>query len=123
MGVFHDEMRVLAVDLITEFGDGHKAALIRASATYDPHTGNEVRSEARHEVVAVTADAAKDSDPALVARGALTVYLPAVGLAIVPAAGDQIELPGRTGRYAVARVGTFDPDGDQIAYQLTVARP
>lgn len=119
----YDEFRALAVDLIGDFGNGRQATIYRASTTYEPLSQEETRTEAAHSIIVVTTDLDRSLDADMVGIASLKAYVPATGLSIQPRENDQVDLPGRTGRFVIRRVRPYDPDGVPIAYEIFLGKP
>lgn len=125
MSAFYDEMRALAVELIDEFGSGLSATFYRPTSTgFDPLTGEETLDETEHEVIAVVLPSDDRSREEARALGwDLKFMTPVIAGGFIPQPGDQVTLPGRSGRFTIiAPVEAIQPDGELIALTVRARR-
>ena len=110
--------RATALRLISNFGNSGKALFYRRSVNFDPLTGDETSTEAEHTIEVVVLP---DRD-ASIATGSVMDFdvrfmVPATGLSIEPQPGDEVSLPGRSGRFGIVDpVEKMAPDGTNIAF-------
>lgn len=117
----YDDFRSLAVEMISDFGNDGTATFYRPTSTgFDPLTGEETLDETEHEVIAVVLPSDDRSREEARALGwDLKFMTPVIAGGFVPEPGDQVALPGRSGRYTVvAPVEMIAPDGEAIAFTI-----
>lgn len=120
----YTEFLNLALELIA--ADGYDA-VIRRKGRYDFNTDVQVdggewpcKALNSHEVVEkLVRGGGKGGDGTLILSTDLGVLIPAQGVDVVPAFGDEFVAPG--GTYAVQRVTVTAPGGTPILYEM-VAR-
>lgn len=112
----YDEFRTLAVDLITDFGNGLSATFTRSTSSgFDPVSGEETITPTTHTaLVVVPPSTDRSREEARVMGWDVEFYLPA---GFEPQPGDLVTLPDRDGPFTVAApVEAMAPDGEPIAY-------
>jgi hypothetical protein len=122
----YDKSRELALRLILKFGKAKTATIYRRASTFDPLTGNETGSETPHtiEVVVIPSrDATMTSLGSSAIDHDIRFMVPATGLTIEPKSGDQVTLPGRSGRFGIVDpVEKIAADGDDVAFTCLARR-
>lgn len=116
MNGFYDDMRAVALGLISDFGSGLSATFTRSTRSgFDPLTGDETITTTTHSALAVVPpDDDRSREEARVMGWDVRFYLPA---GFEPQPGDLVALPGRSGPFTViAPVEMMAPDGEPIAY-------
>ena len=121
MATFYDEMAVMALDMITEFG---QPVTIRKTEVgeWDPELGGEVPG-ATHEQIAqgilLDFTGQEFQNNSLIRQGDKKLKIAANGLAWVPGLLDKVIAQGRTWSI-VPPLKEVNPAGTPILYELQV---
>lgn len=113
---FYDEMAVVALELLGEFGQGVTIART-TSGGYDPATGGVTAPTASQSGSAVVREYARQHvDGTLIQSGDKRVILAASGLTFAPAPGDSVTAGGDV--LQVVSVIERNPAGTPLVYEL-----
>jgi hypothetical protein len=109
-----DEMRSLAADLTVEFGS---PAVLTVPAGVANSSGVVIESPTDYSVIVAgpVDESRRWQSLATDIRVTATFYLPAMGLAVVPAPGHRITYQGR--RFIVAAVQPYVVQGGNVAFR------
>lgn len=110
-----DEFRDLAVELIAEFGS---PATLTVPAGVVDAAGVVTETPVDYPITAAgpVDEASRWQALATDVRVTATFYVPALGLAVVPAPGHRVTYQGR--RFIVAAVAAYGLQGGNVAYRL-----
>lgn len=110
-----DEFRDLAVELIAEFG---ATATLTVPAGVVSAAGVVTETPVDYPITAAgpVDEASRWQALATDIRVTATFYVPALGLAVVPAPGHRVTYQGR--RFIVAAVAAYGLQGGNVAYRL-----
>ena len=121
MATFYNEMAVMALEMITEFG---QPVLIRATTAgeYDPETGSAgsgVTTEQTAQGILLDFTGQEFQNNSLIKQGDKKLKIAAQGLAWVPDLLNKVIVQGRTWSI-VPPLKEINPAGTPILYELQV---
>ena len=120
----YDSFRALAVELISDFGNGGTTTFTRTGpTTFDPISGDETITTTTHTaLVVVLPDDDRSREDARVNGWDARFMCPVFADGFVPAPGDKVALPGRQAMTVVAPVEAPAPDGDVVCWTIRARR-
>ncbi|NCE83533.1 hypothetical protein [Pseudomonas sp. Q1] len=121
MATFYDEMAVMALDMITEFGQPVTISKTEPGE-YDPETGGEapgVTIEQIAQGILLDFTGLEFQNNSLIRQGDKKLKIAAQGLAWVPGLLDKVVAQGRTWSI-VPPLKEVNPAGTPILYELQV---
>ena len=121
MATFYDEMAVMALEMITEFGQAVTISKTEPGE-YDPETGGEVPGttvEQTAQCILLDFTGQEFQNNSLIRQGDKKLKIAAQGLAWVPGLLDKVVAQGRTWSI-VPPLKEVNPAGTPILYELQV---
>ena len=121
MATFYDEMAVMALDMITEFGQPVTISKTEPGE-YDPETGGEVQGATVEQIaqgILLDFTGQEFQNNSLIKQGDKKLKIAAQGLAWVPGLLDKVVAQGRTWSI-VPPLKEVNPAGTPILYELQV---
>ena len=121
MATFYDEMAVMALEMITEFGQPVTISKT-ASGEYDPETGGEAPGATVEQIaqgILLDFTGQEFQNNSLILQGDKKLTIAAKGLAWVPDLLDKVVIQGRAWSI-VPPLKEINPAGTPILYELQV---
>lgn len=121
MATFYDEMAVMALEMITEFGQPVTISKT-GSGEYDPETGGEAPGatvEQTAQGILLDFTGQEFQNNSLIKQGDKKLKIAAQGLAWVPGLLDKVVAQGRTWSI-IPPLKEVNPAGTPILYELQV---
>ncbi|MDF3134511.1 hypothetical protein [Pseudomonas extremaustralis] len=121
MATFYDEMAVMALEMITEFGQPVTISKTEPGE-YDPETGGEAHGATVEQIakgILLDFTGQEFQNNSLIKQGDKKLKIAAQGLAWVPGLLDKVVVQGRTWAI-VPPLKEVNPAGTPILYELQV---
>ncbi|WP_017479629.1 hypothetical protein [Pseudomonas sp. PAMC 26793] len=121
MATFYDEMAVMALEMITEFGQPVTISKT-VPGEYDPETGGEAPGAAVEQTaqgILLDFTGQEFQNNSLIKQGDKKLKIAAQGLAWVPGLLDKVVVQGRTWSI-IPPLKEVNPAGTSILYELQV---